>query len=152
MVGTVSKTTNPCFFLRLNATETNKTGDGTTYTLGTGATLTIDFDKGSNCTTSGVFTAPITGIYDLRSQITITGATIATSFIISIIATAKTYTYTFTKAAGSQDESVAISALVSMTAADTAHVVITVSGEAGASDDVVGSTAAQTYFCGSLIA
>jgi hypothetical protein len=152
LVGNVLKSTNPCFFLRLNSTATNVTGAGTAYTLGTGATLTSDFDRGTNATTSGVFTAPVTGIYDLRAQVTVTGATIATTFVISIVATAKTYTKTFIKAAGSQDESVDISALVSMTATDTAHVTITVTGEGGDTDDILGSAAAQTFFCGCLLA
>jgi hypothetical protein len=151
MVGNVLKTTNPAFLGYLAATANNKTGDGTVYTLGTDA-LTEVYDRGSNFTTAGVFTAPVTGIYDLRAQVTVTGNTIATTFIISIVTTARSYIYTFIKAAGSQDESIAISALADMTATDTAHVTIAVNGEAGATSDILGAASSQTYFCGSLVA
>jgi hypothetical protein len=152
MVGIVAKTTNPCFLLNLAAGVTNVTGAGTAYTLGTGATLTSVFDKGTNATTSGVFTAPATGIYDLRSQVTVTGATIATTFVISLVTTARTYSKTFIKVAGSQDESVDISALCDMTATDTAHVTIAVTGEGGDTDDLVGNANVQTFFCGRKVA
>jgi len=39
-----------------------------------------------------------------------------------------------------------------MSATDTAHVTITVSGEAGDTDDILGAASAQTYFCGCLVA
>jgi len=151
MVGNVTKTTNPSFLAYLAATVNDKTGNGTAYTLGTDA-LTEVFDRGSNFNVNGTFTAPVTGIYDLRSQVTVTGATIATTFVISIVTTARTYTHTFIKAAGAQNESVLITALCDMSATDTAHVTITVSGEAGDTDDILGAASAQTYFCGCLVA
>jgi hypothetical protein len=151
MQGIITQPQNPAFLAYLAATATNKTGNGTSYTIGTDA-LTEVFDRGANFNTNGTFTAPSTGIYDLRAQVTITGATIATTFVISIVATSRTFTKTFIKAAGSQDESVDISALVDMTATDTAHVTITVTGEAGDTDDILGAASAQTYFCGCLVA
>jgi hypothetical protein len=151
LVGNVLKTTNPAFLAYLAVTAGNKTGSGTSYTLGTDA-LTEVFDRGSNFNTNGTFTAPVTGLYDLHAQVTITGATIATTFIISIVATSRTAIYTFIKAAGSQDESVQISSLFDMTATDTAHVTIAVNGEAGDTADILGAASLQTFFCGSLIA
>ncbi len=141
----------PCFLAYLASTATDKTGNGATYTLGTDA-LTEVFDRGSDFNTNGTFTAPVTGIYNLKAQITVVGTTIATTFVISIVTTARTYKYTFTKAAGSQDESVAISALADMTATNTATVTITVSGEAGDTDDIKGGATLESYFCGSLFA
>lgn len=151
MVGNVTKTTNPAFLGYLAATVTNKTGTGTAYTLGTDA-LTKVYDRGTNFTTAGVFTAPITGIYDLRSQITVSATTIATTFVITLVTTARNYIHTFTKTAGSQTESIFISALCDMSATDTVHVTIAVSGEAGDTDSITGAASLQTYFCGQLVA
>lgn len=151
LVGNVLKTTSPAFLSYLAVTATNKTGTGTAYTLGTDA-LTEVFDRGSNATTGGVFTAPTTGIYYLKSQVTLTGCTIATTFVISIVATSRTAIYTFIKAAGSQDESIAVESLFDMTATDTAHVTIAVTGEGGDTVDILGAASLQTYFTGYLVA
>lgn len=151
MTGNVLKSTNPTFLLNLAASQLNVTGTGTAYTLGTGATLTKIFDYGTNATTSGVFTAPVTGVYDLRSQITVTGTTIATTFVISIVTTARTYSQTFIRAASANDQAIAISALCDMTATDTAHVTIAVTGEGADTDDILGAATVETYFCGNLI-
>ncbi len=151
MTGNVLKSTNPAFLSYLAVTATNKTGTGTAYTLGTDA-LTEVFDRGSNATTAGVFTAPVTGLYWLKSQITLTGCTIATTFVISIVATSRTAIYTFIKAAGSQDESVSVDSLFDMSATNTAHVTISVTGEAGDTVDIVGAASLQSYFTGYLVA
>lgn len=150
LVGKVLQTTNPAFLLTLGSTANNVTGNGTTYTLGTGATLTKVYDRGTNATTSGVFTAPVTGLYDLRSSIQVTGTTIATTFIIQIVTTARTYSKTFIKAAGAQDESVDLTVLADMSATDTATITITVSGEAADTADILGGATVTTYFCGRL--
>ncbi len=141
----------PAFLGYLASTKVDKTGNGTPYTLGTDA-LTEVYDRGTDFTTAGVFTAPVNGIYDLRAQVTVTGNTIATTFVISIVTTATTYTHTFIKAAGAQDESVSINALAEMAAGTTATVTITVSGEAGDTSDIKGGAALETYFCGTLVA
>lgn len=151
LVGNVLKTTSPAFLSYLGATVNNKTGAGTAYTLGTDA-LTEVFDRGSNASTAGVFTAPVTGLYWLKSQVTLTGCTIATTFVISIVATSRTAIYTFIKAAGSQDESVSVDSLFDMTATDTAHVTIAVTGEGGDTVDILGAASLQTYFTGYLVA
>ena len=143
--------TQPSFLGYLGGTATNKTGAGTAYTIGTDA-LTEVYDRGSDFTTAGVFTAPVTGVYDLRAQVTVTGNTVATTFVISIVTTARTYTHTFIKAAGAQDESVFISTLADMTATNTATVTITVTGEAGDTSDIKGGATLETYFCGTLVA
>lgn len=151
MAGNVLKSTNPAFLAYLAVTATNKTGTGTAYTIGTDA-LTEVFDRGSNFNTNGTFTAPVTGIYDLRAQVTITGATIATTFVITIVTTARNYIHTFIKAAGNQDESIYIAALCDMSATDTAHVTIAVTGEGADTDDILGAASSQTFFCGALVA
>ncbi len=149
--GEVTLPLQPSFLAYLAATAIDKTGNGATYTLGTDA-LTEVYDRNSDFNVNGTFTAPVTGIYDLRAQVTVTGNTIATTFVISIVTTARTYTYTFTKAAGTETESVSISALADMTATNTATVTITVSGEAADTSDIKGGAALETYFCGTLVA
>lgn len=151
LVGNVLATTNPCFLLSYAATANNVTGDGTVYTLGTGAAFTKIFDRGTNATTSGVFTAPVTGIYDLRSCVYVTGATIATTYTLKIVTTARTYEKVFIKAAGSQDESIDLAVFADMTATDTATVTIAVNGEAGATDDILGGATISTFFAGRLV-
>lgn len=150
MAGNVLKSTNPAFLGYLAATVNNKTGAGTAYTLGTDA-LTQVYDRDGNFNTNGTFTAGVTGIYDLRACVNVSNCTIATTFAISIVTTARTYTSTFIKAAGAQSESVSISALCDMTATDTAHVTIAVTGEGGDTNSITGGATLVTYFCGALV-
>lgn len=63
------------FVAYLGSNQSNVTGDGTAYTLGTGATLTILTNNGSDFTTSGVFTAPTTGLYMFGCNVQIDGLT-----------------------------------------------------------------------------
>lgn len=141
----------PSFLAYLATTATNKTGNGASYTLGTDA-LTEVFDRGNNFNTNGTFTAPATGLYDLKAQITITGTTIATTFVISIVTTARTYTSTFNRAAAATDQTVFIACLADMSATNTATVTIVATGEAGDTDDIKGGATLETYFCGTLVA
>jgi|GEM_PF-3089962 hypothetical protein len=143
-----------CSFLySLATTVPNATGNGSTYTLGTNA-LTKKFDQNSNAGTNGIFTAPVNGVYDLRSMITVSSTTIATSFIISIVVSgvqANTFQETFSRAALSANQSLMISAITLMNAGDTAVVTIIANGEAGNTDSILGGTTLVTYFCGALI-
>ena len=149
--GRLTLSQQPSFLAYLGTTATNKTGNGTSYTLGTDA-LTEVYDRGGDFNTNGTFTAPVTGLYDLTAQITITGATMATSFVISIVTTLRTYTSTFTRAILATDQSVMISCIADMTATNTATVTIVGSGEVADTDDIKGGAALETYFCGMLLA
>lgn len=55
----------PAFQASLGSSDSNVTGDGTVYTLGTNTALTEIFDQGGNFNTNGTFTAPISGRYFL---------------------------------------------------------------------------------------
>lgn len=149
--GSINFPKTPAFFGYLAAPVLNATGNGATYTLGTDA-LTIVYDQGTNFTTGGVFTAPVAGIYDLRTQITVSNTTIATTFVIEINTTTQTFTYHFQKAAGTETETVSINTLAKMAATDTAYVTLTVSGEAGNTNTIDGAANGVTYFCGTLVA
>lgn len=141
----------PAFSAYLATTANNKTGNGATYQLGTDA-LTKIFDQGNNFNTNGTFTTPVTGIYDLRAQVTFTGTTIATSFTINIVTTNKTYTNVFTRAALATNQGISISILAPMIATDTAIVTVVASGEAADTDDISGAASGVTFFCGTLVA
>jgi len=151
VAGEVTFPLSPAFFSYLASAAANKTGNGTSYTIGTDA-LTEVYDRNADATTAGVFTAPVTGIYDLRAQVACTGCTIATTFTLSIVTTGQTFTKSFVRAAEAGDMTMDLSVLATMTATDTASVTIVVSGEAGDTVDINGGAAGLTFFCGRLVA
>lgn len=150
--GSVTMPLTPAFSAYLNSPVLNVSGDGTTYTLGSGgALLTEIFDQQNNFNTNGTLTSPVTGIYDLKSGAYWNGLTIATIFYNQIVTSNRSYTRIFVKAAGIQDESILNQALADMDAGDTATVIVSVNGEAGKTADLYGvADNPYTYFQGSL--
>jgi hypothetical protein len=150
--GQMLSSTQPAFLAYLSSTANNTIGNGagTTYTVGTDL-LTILYDQDGNITTGGVFTAPFTGIYYFFAQVVATGCTVATGMTISCVTTAKTYTNTYGRTAGAGDLSAQVIVNAPMTVGDTATWTVFASGEAAASDDIVGSASPQTYVMGYLI-
>ncbi len=131
----------------------NVVGDGaTTFNLGTTTAFTEVFDQNSDFNTNGTFTAPVTGRYRLTTAAGITGCTIATSFTLRIVTTARTYEIIFVRTATTNDYNNMITVLADMTAADTAIVQIVAAGEAGNTDDLLGSAGGvnPTFFSGYL--
>lgn len=59
-------TLQPGFLAYLNTQDTDVTGGGATYTLGSGNALTEVFDQNGDFNTNGTFTAPYTGRYYLQ--------------------------------------------------------------------------------------
>lgn len=55
----------PAFMAILGTSDSNVTGDGTAFTIGSGNALTEIFDQNSDFVTTGTFTAPVTGRYRL---------------------------------------------------------------------------------------
>lgn len=139
----------PAFFAYLATQQNDKTGNGAVYTLGTDA-LTEVFDQNGDFNVNGTFTAPVTGVYDLRAQVTVVNDSAVTTYVIAIVTTLGTYQKTFIKASGTETESIDISVLAPMTATNTATVTITVSGSGADDSNIVGSATRQTYFCGKL--
>lgn len=140
----------PAFLAYLAAGVTNKTGAGTTYTLGTDA-LTEVFDQGSNFNTNGTFTAPYTGIYQLNCGVSCTGTTVATSFVLSIVTSNRTYQVQYSRTASNANETPSMSILADMDVNDTATATINVFGEAGDTVDIGGGANPVTFFSGHLV-
>lgn len=144
----------PAFLAYLGATASDKTGAGATYVLGTDA-LTEAFDQGSNFNTNGTFTAPVTGIYQLKVQIETANITVATAVELSIITTARTFTKTILLSSGTLGALLArgwdMSVICNMSATDTATTSIIVTGEAGNTVDISGAATGFTFFCGNLV-
>ena len=65
----------PAFAAYLGTADTNVTGDGTDYMFGSGNALTEVFDRGGDFVTTGTFTAPVDGIYELSFALRLTNVT-----------------------------------------------------------------------------
>ena len=61
--GEITYPLQPAFQAYLGTTDSNVTGDGTTFRIGSGNALTEVFDNNSDFNTNGTFTAPVTGKY-----------------------------------------------------------------------------------------
>lgn len=153
--GFITNVTNPCALAYLAATALNKTGNGAVYTLGTDA-LTVLFDKGTNLTTAGVFTAPATGVYRISAQIAVTGNTISTGFLLKLVVTgtsARVYEKIINRVAAATDLYISNDVIAPMTAADTFTVTIAVSGEGADTDDILGAaTLTDTWMSATKVA
>lgn len=66
----------PAFFAFLSATDSNVTGGGSGYVLGTGNVLTVT-QQGTAMSTAGVFTAPVTGWYMFIATLFLDGILVA---------------------------------------------------------------------------
>jgi hypothetical protein len=143
-------TVQPAFLAYLASTDTNRTGNSTLFTIGSGTALTEVYDQGSNFNTNGTFTAPITGKYMLTGQVIVTGCTIATGIVFQLVTTARTYEYDYSRTASNLNLQGQIHALCDMTAGDTAVLKVLVAGEAADTDDIVGGSTLFTYFSGYL--
>lgn len=146
----------PAFYYYLSANDTNATGNGATYTLGGGNVLTQLFDQGGNCSTTGIFTAPVTGLYYFIATIKFTAMSAAmTSGVLSIVATAATSTVTIntgTAQTGGNAFSFNSGFFVSMTAADTCTVNVVLSNGIGNTATATAGTKGSSFFCGYQVA
>lgn len=147
--GEVTVPLQPAFLGLLPSSDANATGNGTTYTLGGTTALTEVFDQNSDFTTGGVFTAPVTGKYNFTLQMRTSGIAAATTMLLKIVTSNRTYTYS-TAIAGEASICACTTALTDMDAADTSTFTIVVNGLGVDTATIVGNAAPFTYVCGNL--
>ena len=130
-----------------NASLSNVTGNGTSYTVLFGAEL-YDNAQDYNPTT-GIFTARYDGSYDLSARLRMLGMSGATSWQIQLIVAGRIYVARWDGSNINDTETLAIFEQVQMDAGDTAHVVVSVSGIGADTADVFGTAGSyQSTFCG----
>jgi hypothetical protein len=151
--GQITKPLQPSFLATATAQQANVTGNGAS------ATVTFDsekFDRNGDFA-SNTFTAPVTGLYHLETQVWFSGITAAmTQGTLRIATSNRSYYKRFNPAADMSvgtSLSVTLSVLADMDAADTATVTVTLENGAGNTADIEGGvTDGYTFFAGWLVA
>ena len=69
--GEITTARQPCFQTKLDSSRNNVTGGGQSWQFGDTDNITDRFDVGSNVSSTGIFTAPVTGKYLLHAHLTI---------------------------------------------------------------------------------
>lgn len=154
LASTVVNNTQPLFVAYNSVTDTNATGNGAVYTI-LYDTVVVNQPSGTPPynSASGTFTAPITGRYLFNMCTRVLGAATATSAQLNLVTTAGTYVTAYYGAfPGLQDWPMNGSAIVPMTAGDTAKMQLTMTGAAANTAAVRGSGSPYvTFFCGTLL-
>jgi hypothetical protein len=153
--GNISAPLHPSFMATITSLDSNVTGAGAVYQLGTNVAFTEIFDQGADFNTNGVFTAPVSGNYFFTAFVLCGGLTmLSTSLTLAVVTTAREYVEIINPSALFIDLSVAtvkLSTFAPMIAGDTAHVTLTISGLAGNVADVVGSASRATVLFGGYL-
>ena len=153
--GTITCPRTTAFLAYLPSNVANATGNGGGYVLGTtgGTALTKIFDQNTNITTAGVFTAPVTGKYDLRVIIRVVATNSSKVFTVTLITSNRNYQFVHNDISLSGPESVAAEAIADMDIGDTCTATCVVTGEIADNDTVSGSASPiPTLICGRLVA
>lgn len=145
---------HPAFSAFLGTTDSDVTGNNTSYTLGSGNALTEIFDQGSDFTTAGVFTAPITGSYFLAAAFLVAQASTATDSSFRIVTSNRTWYGGQMIPSGvdvSGEWGINFNIIADMDAADTADTRMTLNGVGADTCDIFGgATDPKTWFSGYL--
>lgn len=150
--GISQSTLQPAFSGYLPSSDLNVTGDGTVYTLGATTALTEVFDQGSNFTTGGVFTAPLTGRYHLNSGFRLTAGTAITAITYVNVTSNRSYPWVASPAAAAilASQSISFSQLCDMDAGDTYTVTVACTDSGGKNTDVIGAASFNSGMSGYL--
>lgn len=152
--GEVTKPLQPAFIARVNTNQLNVTGNGTNYQVGSNGEYTEVLDQGNNFNdTTGVFTAPVDGLYQFSGAVRIFDGAGATgsrfsfqgSVLLNLTQEVPTFSSGFYGVNGT--------ALAYMTAGQQMAMYIQIDGLAGDTADIGGDASLfVSYFQGYLVA
>jgi hypothetical protein len=156
--GEINYPLQPAFLGVLGTNDANVTGNGASYTLGSGNALTEVFDQNGDFVTTGTFTAPVTGKYFIAANFVMGDVTAAMTFqALSLVTSNRTYQFAVINSFATATLAVAPgviassgSALADMDAGDTFTAAFSVSGGPGNTVDTVVS-GARLFICGNLV-
>jgi len=153
--GEVTMPLQPAFLAYLATEDSNVTGNGATFTLGSGNALTEIYDQNADFVTTGTFTAPVTGKYTLGTQITFLNLDAAmTAGNIQINTSNRTYQKTLgdvgAMATAGGALTLEIIVIADMDASDTATVSTQITGGAGDTADLQAAATMKNMFFGKL--
>lgn len=146
--GEMTNPSQPAFAAYLSSTQSNVTGDSTTYTI---IPDTEIFDQNSDYNNAtGTFTAPVTGKYNFSCACYITGGTSINGANFTLVTSNRTWRADFPIAAQTTED-ILLTALVDMDSADIANIQIVATDTGGKVDDVFGAASPFTWFTGNLV-
>jgi len=149
--GLMTNTSQPAFLYYLGTTVSGFSGTGTPYTIGSTQALTKVFDNDSNFSTSGVFTAPVTGIYNFYFAVLVLNCTIASECQMQLIpSTGSSYSTRQDRNASNNNFGLSGSFIINLTSGTTVTFVLDTFGEVSNTNNLQGAQA-NTWFGGNLI-
>lgn len=147
--GLITRPLQPAFNAYLSATVNNVTGNGALY--GPIIYNTEKFDIASNYnTTTGTFTAPVSGNYFLAGSARLQGCVTSVYGRIYLTTSDWSYSQTASRTSTNQNNQCSVYAIAPMDAGDTAYCTVEATGEAGNVNDI-NANPWSSYFCGALI-
>ncbi len=141
----------PAFNAFLGTTDTDETGDGTDFQIGSGNALTERFDQNSDFNTDGTFTAPVTGQYQLNFMILYLGLDGAHDPGVQLVTSNETYFYGESSNPSAGNFPMAFSMITDMDESDTAVFIADVTGGAKVVDIFGSSATPRTVISGFLV-
>ena len=151
--GEMTNASQPSFLGVLNATDSNVTGNGTTYSLGTNTAMTEIFDQNGDYDPGGAgaatFTAPVTGRYFISMHVRYNSTTGGNDMIENMVTSNRTYQDRYNPPSLAT-QSRLLSAVCDMDAADTCTWEVFMNGVGADTVDLISSNT-QTNVCGALI-